>query len=294
MTSKPNVLENENQIITDPRMTNKPNLSENPNQIIIDPRMLSSHYNSDDEISLVDLWLSLVKQKNILFLTTFIIVALTVLYIFLIPDTYTYKTDISIGTQGQGQGQGQLIQSPEAILANLDNAIIPKILRQQHQQSPENKLEVSASIPKKTDSVLLSSKGTNEQKKAITELHQQVISILAEAHRKKVLHTLSYLNDELISSQSMLAKLTEQSKSNPNTYEQITMQVINLENNIRMTKRNVALFTDTKSAMGTIQSIKPTNIDSKLILAASIVIGLFMGIFTALFANFLAGIKEEK
>lgn len=276
--------------------TESPNPNPNPNPIIIDPRMLNNYYDHDDEISLVDLWRSLVKQKSILFLTIFIVVALAVLFIFLTPETYTYKTDVSIGTQAQAQAQ--LIQSPEAIVANFDNAIIPKILRQQHQQAPENKLEVSASIPKKTDSVLLSSKGTIEQKKAITELHQQLISILTEAHRNKVLHTVNYLNDELISSQSMLAKLSEQSKSNANNSEQltlkITMQIINLENNIRKTKRSIAGVTDTKSAMGTIQSIKPTNKSSKLILAVSIVLGLFMGIFVALFAGFIAKVKEEK
>lgn len=267
--------------------------------IMIDPRILNNYYSQDNEISLVDLWLSLVKQKNVLFLTTFIFLVLAVLYILLVPETYTYKTDISVGTQAQAQAQAQdqdqdqLVQSPEAIVAILDNAIIPKILRQQHQQDPDNKLDVSASTPMNTDSVLLISKGTLEQKKAITELHQQLISILAEAHRNKVVHTINYLNDELISLQSMLTKLTEQAKSNASYNEKITLQIINLENNIRETKRSISEFTETKSVMGTIQSINPTNKSSKLILAVSIILGLFMGIFTALFANFLAKVKEK-
>jgi len=56
---------------------------------------------------------------------------MAIIHIVAMPETHIYKTDIVIGTQAQ------LIQSPEAIAANLDNAIIPKILRQQHIAQPE-------------------------------------------------------------------------------------------------------------------------------------------------------------
>ena len=280
-------------------MSDKP--TDNPlnNPIIIDPRMLNNYYDQDDEISLVDLWLSLVKQKNILFSTMLAVIIMAIIYVVAMPETYTYKTDIAIGTQAQvqaqaqAQAQAQLIQSPEAISANLDNAIIPKLLRQQHITQPDNKLGVSASIPKKTDSVLLTSKGTIAQKEAIAELHQQLITILAESHQTKIQHILDYLNEELISSQSMLFKLNKQLQSSAGDNEQSTLQVINLENNIRQTKRSIAEFTPTRSAMGTVQSVKSTNKSSKLILAVSIILGLFLGIFAALFAGFIAKVKEQ-
>jgi len=265
--------------------------------------MLNSYYDQDDEISLVDLWLSLVKQKNILFSTMLVVIVMAIIYITMVPETYTYKTDIAIGTQtqtqtqsqsqSQSQSQTQLIQSPEAIAANLDNAIIPKILRQQHLNQPDNKLGVSASIPKKTDSVLLTSKGTSSQKEAIVELHQQLIIIIAKSHQNKIQNILNYLNEELISSQSLLLELNKKLQYSADENQQVTLQVINLENNIRQTKRSIAEFTPTRSAMGTVQSVKPTNKSSKLILAVSIVLGLFLGIFVALFAGFIAQVKEK-
>ncbi|MFT5706304.1 MAG: hypothetical protein ACI9ES_000576 [Oceanospirillaceae bacterium] len=282
-------------------MTNKPIDPPINNPIIIDPRMLNNYYAQDDEISLVDLWLSMVKQKNILFSTMLAVIVMAIVYIVIVPETYTYKTEIAIGTQtqtqtqaqAQAQAQAQLIQSPETIVASLDNAIIPKILMQQHLTQPDNQLDVSASIPKNTDSVLLTSKGTIAQKEAIAKLHQHLITILAESHQNKIQNTLGYLNDELISSQSMLVKLNKKLQSSAGDNEQITLQVINLENNIRQTKRSIAEFTPTRSAMGTVQSVKPTNKSSKLILAVSIVLGLFLGIFAALFAGFIAKVKEQ-
>jgi hypothetical protein len=270
-------------------VTNKPIDPSINNPIIIDPRMLSNYYVQDDEISLVDLWLSLVEQKKVLFSAMLTVIVSAILYIIVIPETYTYKTDITIGTQAQAQ----LIQTPEAIAANFDNVIIPKLLTQLHFTQVDNKLNASVSIPNKTNSVLLTSKGTVTQKEAIIKLHQQLITILAQSHQNKIQHIQDYLNEELISSQSMLTKLNNKPQSSAGYNEQITLQLINLENNIRQTKRSIAEFTPTHSAMGTVQSVKSTNISSKLILAASIVLGLFLGIFAALVAGFIAKVKEQ-
>ena len=265
--------------------------------ILIDPRMLNNYYDHDDEINLVDLWLSLLAHKNVFFIIFIFIISLAAIYIAVTPKTYNYKTDIAIGTQTSQTSQTsqtQLIQPPEAIAANLENAIIPKIVMQQHLKHPNNKLDVTVSSPKNTNSVLLTSKGTIDQKEAITKLHQQLINVLAESHRKKAASMLDYLKDELTSSQSMLTKLSAQSKQLSANNDQITLQLINLENTIRETKRNIAQFTETHSAMGTVQSIKPANKSSKLILAVSIVLGLFMGVFAALFTGFLTKVKEQQ
>ena len=257
--------------------------------IVIDPRMFNAYYNHHDEISLVDLWLTLLKHKKVFFSVAITIILLAIAFILSTPKTYTYKTDISIGTQSQSQ----LIQSPEAIAANLDNAIIPMVLGLQHQKSPENKLNVTASIPKKTDSVLLTSKGTKQQRDAIVELHQQLISILAESHRKKIQSTLDSLNDELHSSEVLLATLETQSKIQNIQNEQVMLQMIDLQNSIRQTKRKFAQITDTHSALGTVPSIKPTNKKTKLILAVSLILAFFAGLFATFIAEFLVKVREK-
>jgi len=103
-----------------------------------------------------------------------------------------------------------------------------------------SKLGVFVSIPKKTDSVFLMSKGTIAQKESIAEIHQQVITILAKSHQTIIQHILDYLNEELNSSQSMLVELNKQLQPSAGNNEQSTLQVINRENNIRQTKRSIA------------------------------------------------------
>ncbi len=269
-------------------MANKPTDTAINNPIIIDPKMINNYYDQHNEISLVDLWSSLVKQKKVLFSTMLTVIVLAIVYIMVVPETYTYRTNITIGTQAQAQ----LIDSPENIIASLNNLIIPRILTRQHVSQPDNKLDVSASIPQNTNSVLLNTKGTSEQKEAITELHQQLITILAEYHQNKAQPILDYLKEELTDSQAMLAELNKKAQSFSGDNEQITLLLINLENSIRQTKRNIAEFTPTHSTIGTVPSVKSTN-KSMLILAVSIVLGLFLGIFSALFAGFIAKVKEQ-
>ena len=268
-------------------MTNKmDNKSITPS--FIDPVIINNYQIHNDEASLVDLWLSLVAQKKVFFITTALSVTLAIIYILIMPETYTYKTNISIGTQAQAQ----LIQSPDEVVTYLDSAVIPKLLKQQHLNQPDKKFDVSASSPKKTNSVLLSSKGTIAQKEAIMKLHQQLVDTLVESHQDKASHTLYYLNEELTSSKATLSKLTKLSKSRTGNNESVMMQIINLENNIRATKQNIARFSDTRSAMGTIQSIKPTK-SNQFILVISIVLSLFIGFFATLLARFLVKVKER-
>lgn len=96
----------------------------NSNPIIIDPRMLGNYYDHDDEISLVDLWLSLVKQKKVFFTTTSIIILFTLVYILLVPESYTYKTDIAIGTQAQPKPK------PKPNLFNHQKQLLPTLIMQ--------------------------------------------------------------------------------------------------------------------------------------------------------------------
>lgn len=257
--------------------------------VIIDPRLFNNYSDSGDGVSLVELWILFVKYKKMLFISMLAVIVLAFVYMLFIPEQYIYKTDISIGTQSESQ----LVQSPEAIVANLDNAIIPKLLKQQHIKQPGNKLKVFASIPKDTDSVLLTTKGTVDQGTAIITLHKQLIAILAESHTSKTQHMVDYLKDDLISSQLMLDELNNKTLGSQGDNEQIILQIISIKENIRKTKRNIAEFTPTYSALGTIQSLKPTNKNIKIIIVASLFIGLFIGTSSVLFAGFLDKVKNQ-
>jgi hypothetical protein len=264
------------------------------------PEVMSSDSHHNDEINLVDLWLSLVTHKKVFFITTALIIFLAVLYIKILPsssEVYIYKTDLVIGTLAKTMPDApphpRLIQSPETVIANLNNAIIPMFLSQQHLAQPTNKLNVSASIPPKTKYILLTSKGTNEQQDTITKLHQQIVSLLNESHQNLIQSITVSLNEDLNKLQSVLPKLLDQLKDDATYNEALTSQILAIEEKIRQTKRTIAQFRDTHSAMGTVQTVNPSKGIEQIILAGSVVLGLFMGLLAALFASFLVKVKEQ-
>ncbi len=71
--------------------------------IIIDPNMLNNYYNQGDEISLVELWRSLVEQKTVFFATFLIILIAGCAFSLIQPTLYEYSTTIEIGTQADIQ-----------------------------------------------------------------------------------------------------------------------------------------------------------------------------------------------
>jgi len=268
-------------------MTNK---TTNENPIIIEPQILHNYYDSRDETNLVDLWLALVKQKKVFFLTTFSVIIMAMVYVTFVPATYIYKTNISIATINSAGSGAQIIQAPTSIIARLVSEVIPTVIRQNGGQA-NSMLNVSASIPTKTNVVLLTSKATIKQKQNIAELHQNIIELLSKSHNKKSNRMLEYLNQELSHSQAKLGKMFESLKIS-GANELIIMQIIDMENYIRKTKLSITQFTNTQSELGTVQSIKPTNKGSAQIIAITVLLSLFLGIFSALFANFLSKVRQ--
>jgi|GEM_PF-3578285 len=254
--------------------------------IVLDPREINSCLIHSDDFSLVDLWLSLVLQKRAFFFVVALCLILAVIYSTVSPRTYSYKTNISIGMQAAGE----YIQSPDSVVAYFNNAILPKVLKLQHLAFPDNNLDVSISIPKNTNSVLLSSEGTTHQKEAIIILHKQLVDALVKSHQNRVARTLSYLNDDLDILNLRLSKLIKLSESANN--DLLTMQIIELETNSRETKKDIIQFTNTHSEMGTVQSPKPTQ-NRLLFLTASTIFSLFLGLLAAAFANFFVKVKEK-
>ncbi|HEY9050428.1 MAG TPA: Wzz/FepE/Etk N-terminal domain-containing protein, partial [Gammaproteobacteria bacterium] len=70
--------------------------------------------NHDDEINLIDLWLILVKRKQVLLYTVGLCVALGLLYVVIKPDVYRYFASIEIGVMSHGS-ERIFIEQPESV-----------------------------------------------------------------------------------------------------------------------------------------------------------------------------------
>ena len=140
------------------------------------------HYD-DDEISLIDLWLILVKHKKCIIGALVTVAILGIVAALLMSKTYSFTTTVELGARMDGQ-KTIPIEPVESVLAKLNNSYIPYALHGNVQSKAEGEklYKVSASIPGKSQTVLLTSKGRENEAGAYKSLHEQVVKSLKRDH----------------------------------------------------------------------------------------------------------------
>jgi hypothetical protein len=252
---------------------------------ILEPVIINNYTVHNEETSLVEIWLTLAKHKKMFFLTFLLSLVFAAFYILTTPETYTYKTNITIGTQAKSEP----LQPPNELVAYLDDAIIPKFLSREYSDNPKSELSVSASNPKKMSFITLLSNGTIAQKESITEMHRELVESVAESHQVIADQKLSFLNGQLSDLEIQLSQLSGAAE---NHNELLSITIFNLEDDIRSTKQAIANFTPTHSVTGTVRSTT-ADISRGLLITISVIIALCFSLLAVLFSGFIVKVKEH-
>ena len=246
-----------------------------------------ANYSADDEISLVDLAMVLVRRKRVVAVITILIIAFGVVAAFLKPNSYTFSTSIEIGSQIIG-GTIEPFESPQTLLAKTQHVFIPQALKEQRQTNPEDieKYKIIASIPKSSVIIVLEIKGAEDKADLITKLLQNISQQAIQDHKRiydAVRQNLIALKEqsktELISLDSERDGLTEKRQL--------------LQGNIKVQESQLANLRNTREILPPMKSIEATGTSRKLIILIAAFAGIFLGIFSAFFAEFLSKIKQK-
>ncbi len=167
-----------------------------------DPRQLPAYYQAD-EISLVDLWLVLVKHQRAMAAIFSTIAILGVISALLIPRACTYTTSIEIARSGD-----KLLDSPATVLAKLQESYIPLVLND-NESADVDRLKLSAKIPKKSDLIVLESEAPAEAGQRVQALHQAVVQLIAADHGSTISAARAELQALLHSANNKLAALKD-------------------------------------------------------------------------------------
>ena len=242
-------------------------------------------YSADDEISMIDLAMVLVRRKRMIAVITTFIIALGVIAAFLVPKSYTFSTSIEIGSQIIN-GAIKPFESPETLLAKIQHVFIPQALNEQRQTNPEDvtKYKITASIPKSSVIIVLEVKGTEDKadllKSLLQSITQQAIfdhSRIYDSVGKNIASRLKQTTTEL----EMLKKTDD------NETEVATQQ-----NLIELYSSQLANLRETREILPAMKSIEPTGTSRKLIVIVAAFAGIFLGVFSAFFAEFVAKVRE--
>ena len=284
------------------------------------PATIPQYAYPEDEISLIDLWLSIARQKKVFWYVFSAILVISLISSILIPVKYTLSSTIAIGRIVQNDKR-VLIESPATVKAKLDNALIPKILNE-YQDENIQIAEIDVITPKNSELVVIETK----VKEGEVEVFSKVLSNMTEAiqqdHEKIIGPTKSRINSTIQQKEKELeneqmdgfiepvtmSKESEtkiehdvQKQLNDLEVTRIEWQAFQKEQKIDELKQEIAdlkyqldSITDTRAVTQPIRSQKPAGISKTIIVISGGALAIFMGLFGAFIAEFVTKVREYK
>lgn len=139
---------------------------------------------AEGEIDLVDLFLVLWNRKLLIFFSLFACVLAGSVYCLVKVDTYEYVTTFEIGTllKESDKTDQMAVESPEIVKVKLDQVYIPKAVKAR-QIVDKKKYKAKTSIQKKSDIILITSSGTEEQQPLYESLHGEITKPMIAEHQ---------------------------------------------------------------------------------------------------------------
>lgn len=162
----------------------------------------------EDEISLIDLWLMLLRHKRLIAGVFAAVLALGVLAALAKPTVYAFTTTIQIARSSDGP-----IEQPETLLAKLNESYIPFVIQENLGAQPgANAPRISAKIPKGSDIIVMESAGREDEQEQRFEIHDQVLDRLAQDHDPEVAVIKLAMGNELSRIRNQLDKLKDEAQ----------------------------------------------------------------------------------
>jgi len=191
-------------------------------------------WHEEDSISLIDLWLELIRHRAIIFTSAILALIAGLLIAFLLPQKYNYTSTIEIGstlTQTASGTTPQLIDPPETVLAKIQEGYIPLAQQQFSKDHPDNNAsyKITARIPKDSQLVVLEAKGTEEDGTNYLQQLQAVTKYLLQDHQRVMNVYQARLNNRLA-----LARITLDEITDPSTLATQQKQLESQLNNARI------------------------------------------------------------
>ncbi len=185
------------------RPENKDYIDKRQYLLVQDPGMLQSQVR-EEEISLVDIWLVLVKHRKRMGWVFTIVMTAVLAFAAFSPRLYQYTTVIEIA-----RVDDKLLENPETVLTKLQRSYIPYVQMQVKQESPREWIDIEARIPKKSTLVVLESKATEAEKPHVQALHERVIGLLGADHEDEITAARLHLQAQLHQAQDQMAGLND-------------------------------------------------------------------------------------
>ncbi len=156
-----------------------------------DIQLISVDQAYDDEISLLDLWMVLIKRRNLLLAIILVFLAAGITGAILKTKAYDYSAVLQIGVLGAVSGGDKgaaFIDSPDNVLTKLSKSYIPLAMSQFLQDNPEinGAPKITAKMSKNSDLITLEARGAEKNADHYLDVIQRVIGLIQKDHQPQM------------------------------------------------------------------------------------------------------------
>jgi len=169
-----------------------------------------------DEISLIDIWLVLVRRKRVIFAALLLGGAIAAALALLVPPSYRFFTTVALGQltlKNGGEMKILPLDSPQNALAKLQDAYIPQVqatwMEKNKGAADARGCKLVAKIPKGSNLVMIEAKGTEEDGPTCLGLISHAAQALVRDHDSMLAPVKARLTAQLDSAKLALETLKD-------------------------------------------------------------------------------------
>ncbi|KXS52946.1 MAG: hypothetical protein AWU57_2665 [Marinobacter sp. T13-3] len=250
--------------------------SQQPHQ----PQQLQQPY-YDDEISLVDLATTFIRRRRVFYCVFIAVVGVALLYaLLLVGDVKEYNTLVQLAEENQ-----KPVESPTNTIATVENRWYPE-LQAVYAETQGAKLpfKISASNPKDTKLIKLSTEASPKIAEEVAGIHQQLVDQIIERQNALTARSKRVLEQRLNSVENTLEQLTE-SEAAGEAVAQTIQERVDIEAELQSLHPAEVLVIAR-------ESLDNKGTSKKLILALAIVLAFMLGIFATFMAEFGSQVRQ--
>ena len=174
-------------------------------------------YAVEDEISLVDIWITFARFKRLFFVSMLLFILIGLLLVgLLLGEKYQMSSVISTGMVAQGNGSVP-IESPSAVVTEINKSILPDLTKSTAESHNLSLFKTAVSNPRGSNLVIIENRVTDSNRMAIAEFQREIVSRIISHHQKLYDVMSTSLKQTLAEERKILAE-TE----NPLKFEKLT------------------------------------------------------------------------
>lgn len=244
----------------------------------------SYRHPADDEISLVDIAMILIKRWKLMTVTFAVVVLVALAYALMMERNYEYVSIYQVAEQTSGA-----LEPPVTLVAMVSNLYLGPVTRQLRTAESLERLpfDVSVSNPSDTLLIRLASESSEEHGALVEAMHTTLLERIKTGQQSQLNRRRASLERQLENAQRSLEAAKD------STSENAADLVATYSNRVGEIEERLAQLSEGQIAQIAVQSLEPTGTGRSLIMALAIVLGGMLAVMSAFFMQFAVAVRES-